>query len=97
MARVVLNDAYLAAFEHMQLAGEEVISLKLRTQLLLEVKKTIEAKRWSRTKAAAVLKVKAPRVSEIMGLRIDKFSVELLLKYLDRLGKRVNLNISTKR
>jgi hypothetical protein len=32
-----------------------------------------------------------------MGLRIDKFSVELLLKYLDRLGKRVNLNISTKR
>lgn len=68
-------------------------ALLLRTQLLHKVKAELEKKNWSPKEAAEKLGVQQPRISEIRSLRIDKFSVELLVKYLFRLGKEVTFDI----
>lgn len=96
MSNLGLAEAYSQVFEEMGFTGDSGAPLKIRTLLLLEIKKLIERKGWSQAEAADILKVKQPRVSEIMTLRIDKFSVELLIKYLDRLDKQISFKIKRK-
>ena len=69
--------------------------MMIRTRLLLDIKAFIEDKQWTQTQVAEILKVRQPRVSEIMNLHIEKFGSEVLLKYARRLGLRVKLEIST--
>ncbi|MBX9772193.1 MAG: helix-turn-helix domain-containing protein [Candidatus Obscuribacterales bacterium] len=71
-------------------------ALWLRTQLVKTLKAELEQRGWSQKESAEMLGVKPPRISEIYALRIDKFSVELLCKYLDRLGKEITFVIRDK-
>jgi predicted XRE-type DNA-binding protein len=86
-----LDDRFLGAFQEFGFVGSDSAGLLVRTQLLLEVKKEILSRGWSQAKAAEKLQVKQPRISEIMRLRIDRFSCELLVKYLAKLGKKVQV------
>ncbi|MGD9683534.1 MAG: helix-turn-helix domain-containing protein [Candidatus Obscuribacterales bacterium] len=74
-------------------SNEEGAYLLLRTQLMKEIQQEIEKRQWSQSQAAEFLGVKQPRISEIYSLRIDKFSVELLVRYLYRLKKEVSLQL----
>lgn len=74
-------------------ADDNGAALLLRTQLLKAVKAELEKKNWTQEQAAQKLGVKRPRISEIYGLKIDKFSVELLIKYLYRLDREVTFQI----
>lgn len=85
--------AYQRVFEEMGYSNEEGALLLIRTQLLKTLKDEIEKKKWSQAQAAEKLGVKQPRISEIHSLRIDKFSVELLIKYLYRLDKSIEFKI----
>ena len=95
MARAALGRVYEEAFAEVDLSGEEAAALRLRTQMLLAVKDAIRKRRWSQAEAAEALGVKQPRISEILNLRIDKFSVELLVRYLFRLG--ISAGVVTRR
>ena len=96
MIRAALGQVYEEAFAEAHLSGEEAAMLRLRTQMLLAVKEAIRKRRWSQAKAAEALGVKQPRISEIMTLRIDKFSADLLVRYLDRLGFVASATVRTK-
>ncbi len=96
MATTGLPEVYSQVFVEHGLADDSAASLKARTQLILAIKEIITRKGWSQAQAAEKLGVQQPRVSEIMTLRIDKFSLDLLIKYLDRLGKEVRLAVKTK-
>lgn len=91
-----LGNVYLQVFESMGLPAEDQAGFVLRTQLLLELKGEFKKRKWNQRQAAEALNVAQPRISEIMTLRIDKFSVELLLKYLDRLGKQASFVVKKK-
>lgn len=84
---------YRAVFKQMGYSNEEGAYLLLRTQLMKEIQQEIEKRQWSQSQAAEFLGVKQPRISEIYSLRIDKFSVELLVRYLYRLKKEVSLQL----
>lgn len=84
-------------FSQMGYGNEDGAALLLRTQLLRAVKEELEQRQWTQREAAEKLGVKQPRVSEIYALRIDKFSVELLVKYLFRLEKEVNFDVRNAR
>ena len=88
--------AYQHVFEQMGYTDEEGAYLLLRTQLLKEVKEEILKRKWTQVQAAKELGVKQPRISEIFALRIDKFSVEILIRYLHRLNKEVVFKIKKK-
>lgn len=86
-------DCYQQLFNDLGYGDDNGAALLLRTQLLRAVKVELEKKNWSQKEAAEKLGVRQPRISEIQTLRIDKFSVELLIKYLHRLGKEVSFDI----
>jgi predicted XRE-type DNA-binding protein len=84
---------YKELFKKVGYDSESSSALLLRIQLLKAVKKELEVKNWTQAIAAKKLGVKQPRISEIYALRIDRFSAELLVKYLYRLGKEVRIKL----
>lgn len=84
---------YKQVFDRMGYEDQETATLMMRLQLIKQIKQEIEQRNWNQRQAAEVLDVAQPRIAEIIGLRVDKFSVELLTKYLYRLGRRVTLTI----
>ena len=73
---------------------EEAANLLARATLLLQIQQIVKDNKWTQEQTAKVLKVKQPRVAEIMNLKTQCFSVDLLLKYLSRLGKRVEMVVT---
>lgn len=71
--------------------GEEVEPLVHKVMLIAEIKDIIQSNNWSQKEAAVKLRVKQPRIAEINRVCIDKFSTELLIRYLYRLQKVVEI------
>ena len=67
--------------------------LKLKVRLAVEVNRALEARQLSQDKAAKVLGIRQPHVSDLVRYRLDRFSVERLLDFLTRLGKEVQIRI----
>ncbi len=72
---------------------EEAAHLLARATLILQLRKIIKDRDWTQAQAAKALKVKQPRIAELMSMKTDCFSVDLLLKYLARLGKQVEMKV----
>jgi predicted XRE-type DNA-binding protein len=64
---------------------DEALILLMRLQLIKIIQAEIARRKWSQREAAQVLGVVQPRIAEISALATEKFSVEILIKYLHRL------------
>lgn len=71
----------------------DAANLLLRSDMMLEIASIIDERGWSQAQAAKVLGVKQPRISELVTGRISKFKIDILVKYLNRLGKKVILRL----
>ena len=69
----------------------EAENLKLRSDLMIGLSKLIKARRLTQAKAAALLGVSQPRVSDLLRGKIDRFSVDTLVAMLGRAGAQVEL------
>jgi predicted XRE-type DNA-binding protein len=66
-----------------------------RTELMLAASEVIAKREWTQSEAATFLGVGQPRISDLMQGRIDRFTVDMLLNWLQKLGKDVNLSIQS--
>jgi predicted XRE-type DNA-binding protein len=80
-------------FQDLGFSQDEANKKLLKCQLMIEIEKIVKANRWTQAEAARKLGVVQSRISEIITTRIDKFTIAMLLKYLNRLGKQVQLVI----
>jgi len=71
----------------------EAESLRLRADLMVQVRQLIEDQKLTQTAAAKVLGVTQPRVSDLVRGKIDLFSIDTLVDMLARAGIRVALRI----
>jgi len=71
--------------------------LKLKVRLAVEVNHALEERQLSQDKAAKVLGIRQPHVSDLVRYRLDRFSVERLMDFLTRLGKEVEIRIRPRR
>jgi predicted XRE-type DNA-binding protein len=78
-------------------SASEAQSLALRTVLLEFVIAELRKQNCTQKEAALKLGVKQPRISEIYSGSIDKFSSDLLVTYLLKLGKEVNLTLADRK
>lgn len=78
-------------FRDLGFSAEEAEHLLVRADLLIQVQKTIAARGLTQAKAAKLLRVTQPRVSDLLRGRIDLFSTDSLIDMLARLGVRVRL------
>ena len=72
------------------------IDITARLDLMLQIEKIIKKRGWTQQEAAKALGLRQPSVSELMAGRSEKFTVDMLMKLLDKLGKEVKLTVGDK-
>lgn len=80
-------------FKDLGFEDEEASNLLVRADLMIEILKIIDERGWKPPEAATALGVAQSRISELRKGKMKEFSVDLLLKYLARLGKRVDFSV----
>jgi predicted XRE-type DNA-binding protein len=70
---------------------DQAVALHIRSQLAGALEYHIERKGWSQTEAARALRVLQPTVSKIVNGKIEKLSIELLIKLMVRAGLPVSI------
>jgi predicted XRE-type DNA-binding protein len=68
-------------------------NLKLRSSLMLALKRHIEREGLSQTEAAKVFGVTQPRISNLMRGKIELFGLDMLVNMLSAAGLRVTLQV----
>ena len=83
-------------FRDIGFSEEESANLEARSRLMIVLEKEIRKLKMTQTQVAKIIGVKPPRISELMNGRIEKFSLDLLVLYLSRLGKTVEFHVIKK-
>ena len=76
---------------------EEAQNLKIRSDLMIELTKLIEARGLTQTAAAQLLGVTQPRISDLVRGKIDRFSVDSLIEMLGHAGATVSFVVTAQR
>jgi predicted XRE-type DNA-binding protein len=74
----------------------EAVNIVARLKLMMQIESIIKEAGWTRQEAADVLGIRQSQVSDLMTSRSEKFTVDLLMELLDRLGRRVELTVKAK-
>jgi predicted XRE-type DNA-binding protein len=70
--------------------------LQVRADLMIRIEKELGSRGLTQAKAAKLLGVNQPRVSDLLRGRVELFSADALIDMLARLGVRVRLVASTR-
>lgn len=81
-------------FADLGFSEEEAQNLKIRADLMVELAKLIEARDLTQSAAADLLGVTQPRISDLIRGKIDRFSVDTLIKMLGHAGASVSVEVS---
>lgn len=81
-------------FRDLGFSETESANLEARSALMILLEKEIRKLKMTQVEAARRIGVKPPRISELMNGKIDKFSLDLLVVYLARLGKTVEFSLT---
>ncbi len=76
---------------------DEAETLMTRSKFMIEIEKIIESNGWTQAEAARQLGVSQPRVSDLIHGRVDKFSIDMLMRWLVKLGRKVTYQIKSKK
>lgn len=68
-------------------------NLKLRSSLMLALKRYIQREGFTQTEAARVFGVTQPRISNLVRGKINSFGLDLLVKMATTAGLRVSMKI----
>jgi len=82
-------------FSDLGFPSEEAEYLKIRSTLMIHLRKTIEAKGMKQAEAAKLLGVTQPRVSDLYKGKIHLFSIDTLVDMLSRAGIHIKLVVGS--
>jgi predicted XRE-type DNA-binding protein len=74
----------------------EAEHLKLRSGLMIEIRRVIKARGLTQAAAAALFGVSQPRISDLVRGKIDLFSIDTLIDMLAHADVRVSLVVKRK-
>ena len=66
----------------------------LKVELALEVNRVLKQRKLTQARSAELLGIVQPHVSDLVRYRLNRFSVERLLRFLTQLGKDVEIRIA---
>jgi len=84
-------------FRDLGFSDDEAEHLLIRADLLIQLQKAVTARGLTQAKAAKILRVTQPRVSDVLRGRIDLFSTDTLIDMLARLGMQVRVVLKPSR
>jgi len=71
----------------------EAVNLLARAELMMTIEKTIKEKGLTQSTAAKLLGVSQPRLSDLYKGKLEKFTIDMLMKWLSKLGKHVTIKV----
>ena len=74
----------------------EALNIVARLKLMIQIESILQEEGWTRQEAAQVLGIRQSQVSDLLCSRSEKFTVDMLMELLDRLGRRVELTVKAK-
>ena len=74
----------------------EAENLRIRSDLMARLRKLIEDEGLTQARAARLLGVSQPRVSDLVRGRIDLFSIDTLVNLLAKAGVRVTVKVQAR-
>ena len=80
-------------FRNLGFTAEDAESLKLRADLMIQIRRLVERRGLTQAAAAKMFGVTQPRISDLVRGKIDLFSIDTLVDMLSRAGVRVKLTI----
>lgn len=83
-------------FKDLGFTDEEATVLAMRVDLAVEIEKFIKRKKMTQAKAAEYFGVPQPKISLIMGGKVDAFTVDYLAKIATKAGKLPKISFARK-
>ncbi len=71
----------------------EAVNLLARSKLMMAIEQAIKERGLTQTEAAKLLGVGQPRLSDLYNGKIERFTVDMLMKWLAKLGKHVSIKV----
>lgn len=78
-------------FRDLGFSPDEAEHLKIRSTLMIQIRKLLETRRLTQAAAAELFGVSQPRISDLVRGKIDLFSIDTLVDMLANAGVRVSL------
>ena len=75
------------------LSPEEAASLRARGELLVQIQEAVKSRKLKQRELAKILGAHQPDVSNLLGGRVTKFSLDRLVEFASRLGMKVQVMI----
>ncbi|QUY46237.1 helix-turn-helix domain-containing protein [Acaryochloris marina] len=83
-------------FDDLGFAPEDSQNLRIKADLMLNLRSFIQSKGWTQQKAAQFFGETQPRISDLMTGDIERFSIDKLVKMLSRAGLEVRVEVGLK-
>ena len=80
-------------FEDLGFNPEEALNLKVRADLMLDLRAYIRKAGWTQQEAAMFLGETQPRISNLMNGEISRFSIDKLINLLGKIGMEVKIEV----
>lgn len=80
-------------FEDLGFEAEEAMNLKIRADLMLQLRSYIEAQGWTQQQAAAFFEETQPRISNLLNGDITRFSIDKLINMLAKTGMKIKVEL----
>jgi predicted XRE-type DNA-binding protein len=78
-------------------SASEAASMKLRAEVANQIIERMHARKLTQAKAAELIGVTQPRISDLMRGRLNLFSLDALVDMADRVGLQTRVVVSPKR
>ena len=88
--------AYNNIFDAVTESKEEANELQTRADLMIVIREIVLDNNWKQVEVAAHIGLAQPRVSDLLNGKVEKFSIDLLMTCLFRLGFRFRPSYSNK-
>jgi len=75
---------------------EEAENMKIRSSLMISIRKVIETRGLKQSEAAEVFGVTQPRISDLVRGKVTLFSIDALVNMLGHAGLHVELSVQPK-
>lgn len=67
---------------------------RMRSELMIEIEKMIQAQHLTQTDAAKILQVSQSRISDLRRGKVEKFSLDMLVTFASRMGRSVLMKVA---
>jgi len=85
---------YKSVFDAIADTPGEALNMKLRAELMDEIRNRIGTEAWTQAEAAKRLGITQPRVSDLLRGKLSKFSLDTLVNMLAALGSEVEVRVA---